>query len=156
MKTASGIKRFQEERNYGAWFNELFALVKTRDSCQREQAIEPSGENDDLTNPSTNSASFQDENNDYFVPTKKPCKKPSKDSQFQELMGVMKTLVEKDPLQDFLTFAREQEERDKQHELALIKLLMGQPAQVPMMNQPYSSTYVMSTPMQQYSNSAQA
>eukprot|EP00794_Sanderia_malayensis_P010300 gene10300-11363_t len=34
MKTASGIKRFQEERGYSAWFNQLFLLVKTRDSCQ--------------------------------------------------------------------------------------------------------------------------
>eukprot|EP00794_Sanderia_malayensis_P001209 gene1209-585_t len=44
MKTASGIKRFQEEINYGPWFNQLFELVKTRDSCQPEQAIEPMGE----------------------------------------------------------------------------------------------------------------
>ena len=42
MRTASGIKRFQDENGYGAWFNQLFALVKTRDSCQPEQAIEPS------------------------------------------------------------------------------------------------------------------
>eukprot|EP00794_Sanderia_malayensis_P012532 gene12532-13818_t len=42
MKTPSGIKCFQEERGYSAWFNQLFLLVKTRDSCQPDQAIEPS------------------------------------------------------------------------------------------------------------------
>ena len=34
MRTASGVKR-------GAWFNQLSALVKTTESCQPEQAIEP-------------------------------------------------------------------------------------------------------------------
>ena len=41
MKTSSEIKRFQEERRYGAWFHQLFSL---RDSCQPEQAIEPDNE----------------------------------------------------------------------------------------------------------------
>ena len=41
MKTATGIKSFQEENGYGLWFNELFTLVRTRDSCKPEQAIEP-------------------------------------------------------------------------------------------------------------------
>ena len=34
MKTASGIERFVEERGYGKWFDLLYVLVKTRDSCQ--------------------------------------------------------------------------------------------------------------------------
>ena len=42
IKTASGIKRFQEERGYGACFNQLFEVVKTRDSCSPELATEPS------------------------------------------------------------------------------------------------------------------
>ena len=68
----------------------------------------------------------------------------------------MKALVKKDPLQDVLKFAREQEEREKHDELALVKLLMSQPAQVPMMFQPYRSPYKMSAPVQQWSNSAGA
>ena len=35
IKTATGIRRFQEDQA-------LFALVKTRHSCQPEQAVEPS------------------------------------------------------------------------------------------------------------------
>jgi len=30
MKTASGVKRLQEEKAYEAWLNQLFTLVKTR------------------------------------------------------------------------------------------------------------------------------
>ena len=42
MKTASGIKRFQEDKGYGTWFNCLPPLVQTRVSCQPEQALDPS------------------------------------------------------------------------------------------------------------------
>ena len=42
QKTATGIKRYQEDRGFGKWFNALFDMVKTRDSCQPEQALEPS------------------------------------------------------------------------------------------------------------------
>ena len=45
MKTGSGIKRFQEDKEYGKWFNQLLPLVQTRASCQLEQAIEPSSIN---------------------------------------------------------------------------------------------------------------
>ena len=65
IKTATGIKRFQEQKGYGNWFDQLFALVKTRDSCQPEQAIEPSStsskSNDDsvdLEKPKTLSLSI--------------------------------------------------------------------------------------------------
>jgi len=42
IKTATGINRFQEEKNYGPWFPILFALVETRGSCQPERAMESS------------------------------------------------------------------------------------------------------------------
>lgn len=42
IRSASSIKRFQNQKVYGQWFDQRFALVKTRDSCQPEQAIEPS------------------------------------------------------------------------------------------------------------------
>eukprot|EP00112_Aurelia_sp_Birch-Aquarium-sp1_P020940 Seg551.7 transcript_id=Seg551.7/GoldUCD/mRNA.D3Y31 product="hypothetical protein" protein_id=Seg551.7/GoldUCD/D3Y31 len=41
-KSASGISRFQEDRAFGKWFNQLLPLVKSRESCQPEQAWEPS------------------------------------------------------------------------------------------------------------------
>lgn len=42
IKTATGIQRFQDSKGFGNWFNQLFQLVKTRDSCQPDQAVEPS------------------------------------------------------------------------------------------------------------------
>ena len=36
IKTATGIKRFQEEKNFGEWFSQLYSFVKTRDSCTPE------------------------------------------------------------------------------------------------------------------------
>ena len=42
QKTATGIKRYQEDCGFRKWFNALFDVVKTRDSCQPEHALEPS------------------------------------------------------------------------------------------------------------------
>ena len=47
IKTATGMKKIQREKGYGAWFDQLFALIKTRDSCKPESAIEPSANKDD-------------------------------------------------------------------------------------------------------------
>ena len=41
IKTASGIKRFQEEKEFGPWFQKLYEVVRTMDNCQPEQSIEP-------------------------------------------------------------------------------------------------------------------
>ena len=42
MKTASGIKSFQEDRGFGKWFHCLLPLIQTKESCQPELALEPS------------------------------------------------------------------------------------------------------------------
>lgn len=47
IKTATGIKKIQREKGYGAWFDQLFALIKTRDSCKPEKATEPSASKED-------------------------------------------------------------------------------------------------------------
>ena len=42
MKTSTGMKRFIDEKGYRPWFNSLLAIVKTRDACRPELAVEPS------------------------------------------------------------------------------------------------------------------
>ena len=42
VKTATGIKRVQDEKQLGAWFDQLFPLVQTRDSCNPDMAVESS------------------------------------------------------------------------------------------------------------------
>ena len=39
---ATGIKRVQEEKQLGAWFDQLFPLVQTRDSCNPDMAVDSS------------------------------------------------------------------------------------------------------------------
>ena len=41
IKTASGIKRFQEEKEFGPWFQKLYKVVCTMGNCQPEQSIKP-------------------------------------------------------------------------------------------------------------------
>ena len=40
-KTPSGIKRFQEEKVFGLWFQKLYKVVCIMGNCQSEQSIEP-------------------------------------------------------------------------------------------------------------------
>ena len=42
IQTATGIKRFVEDKGFSKWFDLLFPLIKGRDSYQPERAIEPS------------------------------------------------------------------------------------------------------------------
>ena len=42
VKTGTGIKRVQEEKGYGRWFNQLFPLAQSQDSCNPDLAVEPS------------------------------------------------------------------------------------------------------------------
>ncbi len=64
----------------------------------------------------------------------------------------MQKIAEKDPMNDFLTFMREQEERDRKHELAIISLIMNQQTMQPqqqLMNN-YNNTAYMNPGIQQY------
>ena len=42
VKTSTGVKWVQDEKQLGAWFNQLFPLVQTRDSCNPDMAVESS------------------------------------------------------------------------------------------------------------------
>ncbi len=132
MKTATGIKRFQEEHGYGSWFNQLFALVKTRDSCQPEQAIEPSSklnETSESNSPGQHSSEPSAcDSPDLFVPVKKS-KKDKSENQLQGVVRMLQRVVEQDPMKEFLQFAKEEAEKSRQHELQLVQLMMGQTQQ---------------------------
>ena len=123
IKSATGIKRFQEDKGYGSWFDQLYPLVKTRDSCQPEQAIEPSSEGEVHRSSTSSPETLESEvSGNLFVPLK--IKKAKKESHMNEVVGMLKTLVEKDPMQDFIAFAKEEEEKSRQQELRLMELMM--------------------------------
>ena len=89
IKTASGITRFQEDKEYGTWFNKLFNVMKSTANCQPEQSIQPdfqnygsssdSEEKGTNSNSSTNSGK-QEKTNKWklFVPIHETTKKASK------------------------------------------------------------------------------
>lgn len=126
IKSATGIKRFQENKGYGDWFNPLFALIKTRDACQPEQAIEPSasgvitGHIDDST-----SSTSQEGDNKLFVPVKRS-RKTKKNTLLEETTTLLKKAIEKDPVKDLLAFMREEAEKSRQHDLMLLQLQSSQ------------------------------
>ena len=41
VKPASGIKRFQEDKELGNWFGKLLPLISSMENCQPQQSIEP-------------------------------------------------------------------------------------------------------------------
>ena len=59
VSTKSGIKRIQDDKGYGQWFNLLYTLIKSRDSCQPEQAFEPDSLNDSIGGSEESSRLFR-------------------------------------------------------------------------------------------------
>ena len=116
IKTATGIKRFQNEKGYGKWFDLLFPLVKTRDSCQPEMAVEPSALGD-ISEEEEVARTFED-----FVPTKK-LKLPKK-NKMAEAIDLLKQVVEKDPAKELVSFMKDEAEKARKHELQLVELML--------------------------------
>jgi hypothetical protein len=118
IKTATGIQRFQDEKGYGKWFDLLFLLVKTRDSCQPAMAVEPFAIND-LTEEEEVAKTFED-----FVPRKK-IKLPKK-NMVAEAVDLLKQVGEKDPAKELITFMQEEAEKARKHELRiqLVELML--------------------------------
>ena len=63
IKTASGIKRFQESKDFGSWFNKLLPVISSMDNCQPDQAVEPGSYS---TPPPSNQDQY--ENDDSATP----------------------------------------------------------------------------------------
>ena len=107
VRSATGIRRFQEERGYGPWFNQLFGLVKSRDSCNPEMAEEPSV----ALRPGSSSGSSIGEvetlEEGLFVPVKCPRKAKESSDVLTTAVEVLKEVSEKDTAADLLKFFQE-------------------------------------------------
>ena len=77
--TTSGIKRIQVSKDYGQWFNKLMQHISMMDSCQREQAIEPSATMNDLEccsyTPSSNASLSDSTPTNSIEPNERPINK---------------------------------------------------------------------------------
>lgn len=140
IKTASGIQNFIAEKGYGAWFNQLYALVKTRDSCDPEQALEPttaskttcptnhntSTSREDSAGSSTEAESGLDKEKQksLFVPVKNK-KRKIKQDPLSEAIQMMKQVIENDPTKDLIKFIKEDIDKSREHELKLVQMMMA-------------------------------
>jgi hypothetical protein len=138
FKTATGISNYKDEKDYSKWFDMLFPLIKSRESCQPEQAMEPSvgpstsdkesGINvfkfdDDLDESETSMRSDEK----LFIP--KPTKKSKRGEnklveKTTEVLESVKSLVESQQTSSFLEFMEKENARARAHELEILKLLI--------------------------------
>ena len=123
QKTATGIKRFQEQ-GLGKWFAALYEVVKTRDSCQPDQALEPSSSEKSFNDDADNQDAAE-----LFVPVKKIRKrvtaKDQLDTTTTEVLNLVREAVSNDPTRDLLNFMREEMDKSSQHELQLFQMLQS-------------------------------
>ena len=147
VKTATGIKRLQEEKGYGAWFNQLYALVKTRDS-----PISESSKNCPTSTSIKSSNTECEKEKALFVPVKNASRKRKADDSLKEILGAVKKMTEKDPMKDYLEFLREESERSRQHELKMMQLLLTSPTQTNVYQQPMQSPLAYATPFNTSTN----
>ena len=123
VKTATGIKRIQEEKHFGSWFSQLFELVKTRDSCRPEMTIEPSactelgGEEKRVKrehgceprpeHQARNEAEDADDKDKaFFVPIKKaPRKAKKKEDSLSSVVQMVQKVVDQDTTKELLHFS---------------------------------------------------
>lgn len=144
IKTASGVQNFIRERGYGAAFNQLYALVKTRDSCNPEKAVEPSAlsvENFELSKEreeSDGNCEISDtggkEEKKQFVPVRGK-KRKNKDDTLSEAIQLMRGVIENDPTRDLIQLIREDMEKSRQDEFRLMQMLVGVGNQQPPVDQ---------------------
>ena len=131
IKTATGIKRFLDDKGYGTWFDKLFAIVKSRDSCQPDQALEPStlefvqneGESSSGTDKILETES-EDKPGKLFVPRKEH-KRSRKDDPVCEAIKLMRSVVENDPTKEVINFLKEDIQKAREHELKLFQMMFS-------------------------------
>ena len=111
VKTSTGVKRVQDEKQLRAWFSQLFPLVQTRDSCKPDMAVESSsslqlsdGEavltaSDNRTPTDEQSSDGIDQGDDsdkkQFVPIKKGRRKKVKSQNSSSALSTAVELLKK-------------------------------------------------------------
>ena len=156
VKTKSGIKRFQEEKELGNWFGKLLPVVSSMDNCQPTQSIEPGME--DPKDQEIRSASEADENDstsesnkDESVTAKKPNKRKSYVpaitkkkagkteavlEEIKEAVSSIKSLASDNSSRDILQFLKEESARQSEMDTAFLQLMSNLIQQQPQSNPP--------------------
>ena len=129
VKTATGIDNLIDKKGYGAWFKQFHVIVKSRDSCQPERAVEPSASScttklDEISKDSAGNTSVK-----LFMPVKS--QKRKKDESVSEALKLMKTMVDNDPTKDLVNMIQTEMERSREHEMNLMKMIISAGNQQP-------------------------
>ena len=98
---ATGIKRIQDEKGFEKWFDLLYPLIKSRDSCQPKQALEPAVASESENTSGTGEALFVAVRGENAT---------RKDKTTELLVGSLQSLkevIESDPTKDILNLTRE-------------------------------------------------
>ena len=143
VKTASGITRFIEDKGYAKWFNLLYALVKTRDTCKPENACEPSalGRNADCTGygvneahdegeDSSTSSNFTNKSSDLpfkqkVAPVKKPTLKNRKTDEFGKAYELLQATIDNDPVKELLQILKDDMKASQEQEMMYFHMMCG-------------------------------
>ena len=143
IKTASGISRFIHDKGYGKWFDLLYPLVKSRDSCQPERACEPSAHdskddggfenyNDD-DNCGSISSNVTDKG-DELPPKSKPVhvKKPTfkkvkagKSDHVSKALELQQATTDNDPTKELLQFLKDHIKQSREQERMYFQMTCG-------------------------------
>ena len=67
VKTSSGIRRFQEDKELGNWFAKLLPVISSMENCQPQQAIEP-GSNSPEINEANKESNIDEVNGNEASP----------------------------------------------------------------------------------------
>ncbi len=136
FKTATGISNYKDEKNYSKWFDMLFPLIKSRESCQPEQAMEPSA--GPSTSDKESGINVLDEDQDESETSKlqmknylslRPKKKTKKSDNLlveksTEVLESVKSLLQNQQTSTFLEFMENENARARAHELEILKTLI--------------------------------
>jgi len=122
IKTATGVKRIQEERGYGPWFDQLFSLVQSRDSCNPELAEEPSSSRNASSSVSSET-SPEDEGKKLFVPRKRSNEKKKKEDVLTSVVEVLRDVSQQDSTADLRKSFQEENERAREHEIPFLSIV---------------------------------
>ena len=143
IKTASGISRFVDDKGYGKWFDLLYPLVKSRDSCQPERACEPSAhdskgdgsfetcnDDDDCGSISSNVTEKGDElpPKSKPVPVKKPTfkkVKAGKSDHVSKALELLQATIDNDPTKELLQFLKDDIKQSREQERMYFQMMCG-------------------------------
>ena len=159
IKTASGITRFQEEKQYGSWFNKLFAVVKSMDNCQPEQSIEPDveidhhGSNEELPSGGDKTPSSAESNSGVagprkrkFVPIHETSRKSSKHADLAKTLDSINDALANDGTKELIEFLKEDSIRQQEKDDRFMNLMERMLTPVTPPTQPQYPWNVMVSP----------